>query len=71
VANTTPVYVVVNAQPTWNATQGPSIIDQQLAAMARIEAECAKRDDAWGKGVRERLEKARVFYAELRERMRR
>jgi hypothetical protein len=69
VAHTTPVYVVVNGQPTWNPGQGPRIIEKQLAAMAKIESEFAKGDDARSMGVRERLQKARAFYASLRERM--
>ncbi len=69
VAHTTPVYVVVNAQPTWNPRQGPRIIDKQLAAMAKIESEVAKRDDPRSAGIRERLQKAQVFYANLREKM--
>jgi hypothetical protein len=69
VANTTPVYVVVNGRPTWNPRQGPRIIEKQLAGIAKIEAEFAKGDDARSVGVRERLQKARTFYADLRERM--
>jgi hypothetical protein len=69
VAHTTPIYVVVNAQPTWNARQGPRIIDKQLAAMAKIESEVAKGEDARSAGIRERLQKAKAFYASLREKM--
>jgi len=74
VAHTTPVYVVVNARPTWNPRKGPGIIEQQLAAIARIEHEiakgvAAKGEDARSVGVRERLQKARAFYADLREKM--
>jgi hypothetical protein len=69
VAHTTPIYVVVNAQPTWNPQQGPRIIDKQLAAIAKIESEVAKGDDARSAGIRERLQKAKAFYATLREKM--
>jgi hypothetical protein len=69
VAHTTPIYVVVNAQPTWNPRQGPRIIDKQLAAIAKIEAEVAKGEDARSAGIRERLQKAKAFYASLREKM--
>jgi hypothetical protein len=68
-AHSTPVYVVVNGQPTWNATQGPRIIEKQLAAIAKIEAEVAKADNDRAKGIQERLDKAKAFYASLRERM--
>jgi len=69
VAHTTPAYVVVNAQPTWNPGQGPRIIEKQLAAMAKIESEFVKGDDARSMGIRERLQKAKTFYIGLRERM--
>jgi hypothetical protein len=68
-AHTTPVYVVVNGQPTWNAQRGPGIIEKQLAGIARIESELASRDDARSAGLRERLQRARAFYADLRRRM--
>ncbi len=70
VAHTTPVYVVVNAKPTWNPGKGPGLIEKQLAAMAKIESEFANGDDARSLGIRERLQKARAFYLSLRERMR-
>jgi hypothetical protein len=70
VAHTTPVYVVVNAKPTWDAGKGPGFIEKQLAAMAKIESEFATGDDARSLGIRERLQKARAFYLSLRERMR-
>jgi hypothetical protein len=69
VAHTTPIYVVVNAQPTWNPRQGPRIIEKQLAGIAKIESEFAKGDDARSVGIRERVQKAKAFYANLRERM--
>ena len=69
VANTTPVYVVVNGRPTWDPRQGPRIIDKQLDAIAALESEFAKGDDARSLGIRERLQKARTFYAQLRDQM--
>jgi hypothetical protein len=69
VAHTTPIYVVVNGQPTWNPRQGPRIIEKQLAGMAKIESEVAKGDDARSAGIRERLQKAKAFYATLRDNM--
>ena len=70
VAHTTPVYLVVNGQPTWNARRGPGLIDKQLAAMAKIESEFAKGDDARSAGVRDRIQKAKTFYGNLRDKMR-
>jgi len=69
VAHTTPLYVAVDSQPTWNPRQGPGIIEKQLAAIAKIESEFAKGDDARSVGIRERLQKAKAFYADLRSRM--
>ena len=69
VAHTTPIYVVVNGQPTWNPRQGPRIIEKQLAGMAKIESEVAKGDDARSAGIRKRLLKAKAFYATLRDKM--
>ena len=68
-AHTTPVYVLVAGRPPWNPKEGPRIIDQRLAAMAKIEAEVAKATDDRAQGIRERLAKARSFYADLRRRM--
>jgi hypothetical protein len=69
VAHTTPVYVVVNGRPTWDPRQGPGIIDKQVKVIGKIESEFAKDETARGVGIRERLRKARSFYAELREKM--
>ncbi len=69
VAHCTPVYVVVNGRPTWSAQRGPAVIDKQLAAIANIEEEFAKGTDARSQGVRERLHKARDYYARLRQKM--
>ncbi len=69
VAHTSPVYVVVNGRPTWNAQRGPTIIEKQLAAIAKIEPEFAKGTDPRSTGIRERLDKAKSFYAALRQRM--
>jgi hypothetical protein len=68
-AHSTPVYVVVNAQPTWHRQLGPRIVQKQLAAIAKIEAEFSKGDDARKAGIRERLQKARTFYADLHAKM--
>ena len=69
VANTTPVYIVVNDQPTWDPRQGPRIIQGQLAAITKIQTEFASGDDTRSAGIRERLRKARAFYNGLRDRM--
>jgi len=69
VAHTTPVYVVIGGRPTWNPEKGPALIDKQLSAMARIEEEFSAGQDDRSQGIRERLNKAKAFYAELRRKM--
>ena len=68
VANTTPVYVVVGGQPTWDLQRGPGIVEKQLDAIAKIEIEFSAHDPR-SVGIRERLRKARDFYGALRERI--
>ncbi len=68
-AHTTPVYVVVNSQPTWNRQLGPGIIDKQLAAIRKMESEFAQGTDPRSAGIRERLTNARKFYANLLDKM--
>ena len=69
VAHTTPVYIVVNARPTWDPHRGPGLIDKQLKAIAIIEKEFAKGDDSRNVGIRERLVRARSFYEDLRKKI--
>jgi hypothetical protein len=69
VAHTTPVYVIVNAQPTWDPRRGPGLIEKQLTAIAKIESEFAHGKDARSTGIRERLARARAFYGDLRRKM--
>ncbi len=69
VAHTTPVYVVVDKRPTWSRRRGPAVIDKQLAAIAKIEQEVEKGTDARSEGLRDRLAKAKAYYADLRNRM--
>ena len=68
-AHSSPVYAVINGQPTWNREAGPKIIEKQLAAIARIEAEFSDGDDPRKTGIRERLKQARAFYVNLGEKM--
>ena len=70
IAHTTPVYIVVDGRPTWSPTRGPELIEKQLAAMRRIEREFSGRDTERAKGVLERLERARAYYAKLLAAMR-
>ena len=69
VAHSTPVYVIVNGRRTWCPERGPAVIDKQLAAIAVIEREVAGKDDDLSKGVRQRLQRAKDYYAELRKKM--
>ncbi len=67
-AHATPVYVVVDGVPTWCPQRGPAVIDKQLQGIARIAGE-VPNSGYHGSGIHERLERARKFYAELREKM--
>lgn len=65
VAHTTPVYVVVDQQPTWCPDQGPAIIRKQLAAIDRIAAEFEPQQGPREQGIHQRLDAARQKYREM------
>jgi hypothetical protein len=69
VANTTPVYVVVNGRPTWSRSRVPKIIERQLNEISKIESEFAEGKDSRSAGIRDRLQKAKAFYASLTDRI--
>lgn len=70
VAHSSPIYVVVDGQPTWSATRGSAAIEKQLAAIRKIEAEFQNRPEAAHRNeILDRLKSAQAFYAELREKM--
>ncbi len=69
VAHCTPVYVVVDGRPTWCSQRGPAVIDRQLAAIDKIDQEFKDGTDARSRGIRERLNRAREYYAQLRRKM--
>jgi len=68
VANTTPIYVVVNGA-RHGMRRTAAIIDKQLSAMARIEAEVAtpRMKGGWNPAA---VAEARHFYTELRSKWR-
>ena len=68
-AHTSPVYVVVEGQPTWCPERGPALIEKQLAAMRGIEKEFSGKDDPRSRGILERLRKAARTYAILKAAM--
>jgi hypothetical protein len=68
-AHSTPVYVIVDDQPTWCPKRGPLIIQNQLTEIAKIESEFTGKKDDRSKGILERLQKARDYYSDLRQRM--
>jgi len=64
VAHTTPVYIVVDGKPTWDAKVTPEIIYRHLGAikmLAEMEGSSLFRD----KGIIKRLETAREYYSKL------
>ncbi len=65
VAHTSPVYVVVDGEPTWSPKKSSQIVKKQLDAIAVIEEEFAKGSDIRSRSIRERLGRARSYYAKL------
>lgn len=64
VAHTSPIYFIVDRQPTWSVTRASAIIQKQLTLLDQIDEEERKRkpvDD----GIIIRLKTARKFYSEL------
>ncbi|MHC4798461.1 MAG: CehA/McbA family metallohydrolase, partial [Planctomycetota bacterium] len=69
VAHTTPIYIKVNGRGTWCPKRGPAVIEKQLKGIAKIEKEVTGKTDVRSQGVLKRLEKAKIFYAKLNEKM--
>lgn len=65
VAHTTPVYLIVDGRPHWNRVSGPRIIQNQLAAIDTIDAETDPEAGPRERGIQERLDAARAYYANL------
>lgn len=65
VAHTSPIYVVVDGEPTWSPRQSSRIVKKQLEAIALIEAEFSKGSDLRSRAIRERLDRARAYYLKL------
>ncbi|MEO6949970.1 MAG: CehA/McbA family metallohydrolase, partial [Ginsengibacter sp.] len=69
VAHTTPVYLVMNGQPTYSKKKAPKIIEKQIAFIEKMR----KSESIWllkkepDKGILERLDKANLFYVKLLE----
>ena len=64
VAHTTPVYFIVDNQPTWNHKRGPEIIKKQEHAIEKTEKEENEKVNP-DPGILIRLDKAREFYKNL------
>lgn len=61
VAHTSPIYFIVDRQPTWDKEKVPAIIQKQLDAIRKIEEE-EKLKPKIDTGILERLDKAKRFY---------
>lgn len=61
VAHTTPVYCIVDCQPTWDKEKAPGIIQKQLTAIDATEKE-EKEKEKVDTGILTRLSDARIFY---------
>jgi hypothetical protein len=65
VAHTTPIYVIVDGEPTWSPTKSAQIVKKQLDAIALIEEEYSKGSDIRSRAIRQRLGLAKSYYADL------
>jgi hypothetical protein len=65
VAHTTPIYVVVDGEPTWSPKKSSQIVRKQLDAIAVIEEEFSDGSDIRSRAIRERLGRAKSYYAKL------
>lgn len=61
VAHTTPIYYVINGQPTWNIEKAEGIIEKQSKLIKIIEDETNSKEVV-DQGIIERLENAKEFY---------
>ena len=68
-AHTTPVYVVLDGQPTWCVVNGPRVIQRKLEELAAIEKELASKPEEQDVGIIERVGKGKRYYNELRDRI--
>ena len=68
-AHATPVYVVVDEQPTWCVVNGPRLVREKLGELAAIEKEVETYTDELVRGVPERIAKAKLYYGELLDRI--
>jgi hypothetical protein len=57
--------VKVDDRPTWCADRGPKVIRKQLESIEKIASEFTPASDARAKGIHERLNRARDYYAKL------
>ncbi|MCA9132395.1 MAG: hypothetical protein KDA45_04550 [Planctomycetales bacterium] len=64
-AHSTPIYVVVDDEPTWSPQESERIVSKQLDAIALIEAEFSQGSDIRSRAIRERLERAKTYYSKL------
>ncbi|MEO6188730.1 MAG: CehA/McbA family metallohydrolase [Ginsengibacter sp.] len=64
VAHTTPVYYVVNGEPTYDKERAPGIIEKQVVFIEKIRKQELAKEKA-DKGILERLDKADLFYEKL------
>lgn len=63
VAHTSPIYVVVDGQPTWSVEKAPAIIAKQMQLIDNVAAE------ATDTGIVRRMNTARTFYKAMLKKM--
>jgi hypothetical protein len=64
VAQTTPVYIIVDGHPTWDAVKGQDIVRKQIELIHKTEDEEIRRTPV-DQGIIKRLKKGLEFYSNL------
>ncbi len=69
VAHTTPVYIIVDGQPFWDRSLGPTIIGKKLNLLRAVEKELVGENGGNAEGKLSRIRKAMNYYTDLEKRM--
>lgn len=65
IAHSTPIYIIVDGRPHWSATHGPAVIHKQLELIEVIHKEVTPTKNVFNRGIKNRLELAKQYYADL------
>jgi hypothetical protein len=68
-AHSSPVYIIVGGRPHWSAKHGPAIIEKQISAIDERKETFLKLGTERAKKILARMDRARAYYTDLREKM--